>query len=568
MSSPSPTPSPTPWATTPYEPTSAVDHFHGLLRMRVAGVFTGAKSDAFPVDDPADTDYYASVAATAFIPLGVVLIFMIPFYWTFLCCRNGCCHDTFYRRFGCMCCSSAKGEGCLRNGHPKGHPLLARGVLLVSFCLVIGLNVGIDNVRLEVSELLLKVSELLDGVSDMMSDLNDYALDMNVTAGKISSYASALDCADDYSDQTESISDASGTIAEYAVLISDSIGTLPRELGKMSDNIAENGDTYVNYAGLALAALGVLYAVLGLLGTLCFEGKQNPVRCATGWLATTNAFGVLMLIIIALLLAAELTAGLVLGDFCAADVGPSNAFVAIMQSQQDDDNNEGVELIDFYATCQGTNPMTKYLDAQQAAVTNMTDILDEYKDLFIHENMCCDSSYDTDNISPDTVAASCTFYSVSNPSACTTNSVCDYNGGTNNGGCVAAGGCLNASYTGIVNEINYLALDDDGPLVGFFGEFECAEINPKLAKLINEIVCDSLVESLWWMVAVHISVLILMYIVMCLSSFARQAIYESTLDKDQEAEDVKENYANPAAHNEGAGIEVQQQALPALPLPK
>uniref|UniRef100_A0A7S2GB14 Uncharacterized protein n=1 Tax=Florenciella parvula TaxID=236787 RepID=A0A7S2GB14_9STRA len=543
MSSPSPTPSPTPWATTPYEPTSAVDQFHGLLRMRVAGVFTGAKS--FPVDDPADTDYYASVAATAFIPLGVVLIFMIPFYWTFLCCRNGCCHDTFYRRFGCMCCSSAKGEGCLRNGHPKGHPLLARGVLLVSFCLVIGLNVGIDNVRLEVSELLLKVSELLDGVSDMMSDLNDYALDMNVTAGKISSYASALDCADDYSDQTESISDASGTIAEYAVLISDSIGTLPRELGKMSDNIAENGDTYVNYAGLALAALGVLYAVLGLLGTLCFEGKQNPVRCATGWLATTNAFGVLMLIIIALLLAAELTAGLVLGDFCAADVGPSNAFVAIMQSQQDDDNNEGVELIDFYATCQGTNPMTKYLDAQQAAVTNMTDILDEYKDLFIHENMCCDSSYDTNNISPDTVAASCTFYSASNPSACTTDSVCDYNGGTNNGGCVAAGGCLNASYTGIVNEINYLALDDDGPLVGFFGEFECAEINPKVAKLINEIVCDSLVESLWWMVAVHISVLILMYIVMCLSSFARQAIYESTLDKDQEAEDVKENYANP-----------------------
>ena len=77
---------------------------------------------------------------------------------------------------------------------------------------------------------------------------------------------------------------------------------------------AENGDTYVNYAGLALAALGVLYAVLGLLGTLCFEGKQNPVRCATGWLATTNAFGVLMLIIIALLLAGELTAGIVLGD--------------------------------------------------------------------------------------------------------------------------------------------------------------------------------------------------------------------------------------------------------------
>jgi len=493
--------------------------------MRVAGVFTGAKS--FPVDDPADTDYYASVAATAFIPLGVVLIFMIPFYWTFLCCRNGCCHDTFYRRFGCMCCSSAKGEGCLRNGHPKGHPLLARGVLLVSFCLVIGLNVGIDNVRLEVSELLLKVSELLDGVSDMMSDLNDYALDMNVTAGKISSYASALDCADDYSDQTESISDASGTIAEYAVLISDSIGTLPRELGKMSDNIAENGDTYVNYAGLALAALGVLYAVLGLLGTLCFEGKQNPVRCATGWLATTNAFGVLMLIIIALLLAGELTAGIVLGDFCAADAGPLNALASVMESQVDDD--EAVGMMSFYATCQGTNPLSAYLDTQQEAVTNMTDILDSYKDLFIHTNMCCDSAYDTDNIDPDTVADSCTFYSASNPSACTTNSVCDYSGGTNNGGCVAAGGCSNTSFTGIVKEINYLAIDDDGPLVGFFAEFACSEINPKLAKLVNEVMCDNVVESLWWMVAVHISVLVIMYLVMIVSSFARQVIYEANM---------------------------------------
>ena len=31
-----------------------------------------------------------SVVATAFIPLAVVIIFLIPFYWFFLCCRNGC----------------------------------------------------------------------------------------------------------------------------------------------------------------------------------------------------------------------------------------------------------------------------------------------------------------------------------------------------------------------------------------------------------------------------------------------------------------------------------------------
>ena len=412
------------------------------------------------------------------------------------------------------------------------------------FCLVIGLNLGINNVRTELNSGAEMMSELLADMSDMMTDLNDYALEMNSTAGLISNYATNLDCSSDYASQMSSIGDASDTIAVNAVLISNQIGDLPEQLSDSSDNVGNEGEAFINQAGMALAGLGVLYALFGIFGTICFEGSQHPWRCATGWLAATNAFGVLMLIIIALLLAGELTIGFVLADFCAADVGPSNALVSLMASQTDD-GNEGVELMDFYATCQGANPMSALLDTQQAAVTNMTDILDEYKDLFIHENMCCDSSYDTDNIDPDTVAASCTFYSASNPSACTTDSLCDYNGGTNNGGCVAAGGCLNASYTGIVNEINYLALDDDGPLVGFFGEFECAEINPKLAKLINEIMCDSLVESLWWMVAVHISVLILMYIVMCLSSFARQAIYESTLDKDQEAEDVKENYANP-----------------------
>ena len=44
--------------------------------------------DAFPVDGAGDREYreyLSGVVATAFIPLGVVLVFMIPFYWMFLC---------------------------------------------------------------------------------------------------------------------------------------------------------------------------------------------------------------------------------------------------------------------------------------------------------------------------------------------------------------------------------------------------------------------------------------------------------------------------------------------------
>ena len=81
------TPSPTPWATTPYEPTGAVDHFHGCLRMRLAGSISG--TNTFPVDDPTNRDYYEGVLATAFIPLGVVITLMIPIYWMFLCLRSG-----------------------------------------------------------------------------------------------------------------------------------------------------------------------------------------------------------------------------------------------------------------------------------------------------------------------------------------------------------------------------------------------------------------------------------------------------------------------------------------------
>ena len=75
------TPSPTPWATTPYVVTGAVESFHDS--MRVMG------TNEFPYDDPMDTVYYTGVVATAFLPLVVVVAFMIPYYWFFLCCRNG-----------------------------------------------------------------------------------------------------------------------------------------------------------------------------------------------------------------------------------------------------------------------------------------------------------------------------------------------------------------------------------------------------------------------------------------------------------------------------------------------
>ena len=59
-------------------------------------------------------------------------------------------------------------------------------------------------------------------------------------------------------------------------------------------------------------------------------------------------------------------------------------------------------------------------------------------------------------------------------------------------------------------------------------------MNPQLAKLVNEIMCDSFIESLWWMAAVHICVFVLMFLVMLMSSFARQVVLEAASEEATE----------------------------------
>lgn len=144
----------------------------------------------------------------------------------------------------------------MRTGHPSNRPMLARGVLLVLFSLIIGLNLGINNVRTELNVGATKMSELLDDMSDMMYDLKTYALEMNSTAALISYHANNLGCSDDYADQMDAIGDASETIAVNAVLIADQIGDLPETLADSSDSVGDDGEAFINQAGLALAGLG------------------------------------------------------------------------------------------------------------------------------------------------------------------------------------------------------------------------------------------------------------------------------------------------------------------------
>lgn len=93
--------------------------------------------------------------------------------------------------------------------------------------------------------------------------------------------------------------------------------------------------------------------------------------------------------------------------------------------------------------------------------------------------------------------------------------------------------------------------------------------------MVNDVMCDDLVASFWWLVATHISVLIIMYLTMIWSSFARQVVMEVNMEQSEDdkiKEDMKGIYPN--AHkdtNKDTGVMEIEQAgseLPMLPMPK
>lgn len=536
------TPSPTPFATTPFEPTFAVDEFHEMVRLY------GGNTFAFD-----DRDYWYGISVSACLPVILVFLF-IPIYWIFLCCRTGCCANcccyfqyewtkSCFKHYCCFCpitcCAKMDEEDVKRNiRHDicQGKGLEARAVLFIMFAFLAGINIYITTAGDALISGMKNTADLLSDVGEEFSDLQSYAQDLNSSSTIIIANARGMDCSSGTSsDVAEQSVETLGKVIQAAALaILDILDGLPEKLDSWADFVEERGIKYVNMGVIAMAALGLVYAAIGLVGTLCFERHNDRccslnffLRASTNFLALANIVACPLLVIFAVMLMVELYIGFPLADFCAA--GPANTLVTGLQDAAGD-SSFVTTTFSYYTQCSGTNPFKSDYDTMAASVDNITNIMDEYKKLFVSVKLCCDGSSSVDESSAaESLYASCDLYyntaKASTADCSVSGQTCDFSTGST-GFCIDGGGCSNTSFVAINNEIDTVFADSTGPLGLFYSAFGCANINPLFAKLLNTILCSDLTEALYYLVFSHGCTLSMMAICMILSSFMRQTIWK------------------------------------------
>lgn len=524
------TPAPTPWVTTPFEVTTAIDRVRSL---RVYG------DDEFPADDPENEDYWIGVVVAAAMPLVWAGVIFPLCYWWFLCCRNGCCKIFKCCPCPCFrCCCAEKHEGCRANlVCIRGAPLRARFMLFIGFAIIIGLHGGLLYGFNSLTSASDKVSDSLVDVGDVFTDLDSYMQDWSDSAYDLIEAANGLNCTEEYASELgDEVKDLGWEMANLSSSVIDLIGDLPDKAYDLSDKVSGN-----EYGWLVITplAIGFLFAAVGLLGTICFESADK--RCckfASSCLLIGNCIAIPLMFCVCVLLSAELLIGYPVADFCAR--GPAETLADLAVSQFDD-GQDFTEVLTYYTSCSGENPMQEYYDDGVAAAENVTELLDDYKDVFISESLCCETSWvqsygdDLASADPDELEANCLFYG---SNGCTVDNFCTYNGSATSGLCSAGAACDNSSYVAMHEEIDYILLDEDGPLNNFYSTFECATINPILEKLLSHALCTDTMDGLYYLIGTHAAVVALMSTTLIFSSFVRQAILRADVD-DSESHSYK-----------------------------
>ena len=553
-----PTPSPTPFATMPFQPTFAVDAFHGMVRLSGGSTF-----------DYEDTNYWLGITYSSALPVLLTILF-IPLYWMFLCCRGGwwakcCCFCNYgWTKLCFSVCSCCKPCCENKDGNEKScniqreifpqKPRLAKAVLAIMFGALGGTNIYIITAGESLLGGIRNTASLLSDLGHEFVVLQTYAMDLNASAEIIVSNANNMGCANGTSSEVaeDAVVSMGGVLRSASLSILELLDGLPERLDDWKYEVRDRGIFYVNMGTIAMTSLGLTYSAIGLLGTLCIELPKYGLcgRCSTSLLAIANILALPLLLIFAIMMMVELTIGFPLADFCAA--GPSNTLVSGLEDVFGISSTITTTFA-YYTQCSGTNPFQSYYDQSVTAADNITGILDEFKNLFISTDLCCGNSSLVEASSPvSELTVSCDFY----PSSAKASAVgcflrgnyCNYDSGNNNGVCVDGGRCSNSSYTAIVNQVDYVAAEADGPLNMFYIAFGCAKMNPLFVKLLNIIMCTDLTEALYYLVGSHGATLAMMALCMLFSSFMRQTLWLSSPGVDK----YREGYnAGSGADNSG-----------------
>mmetsp|Transcript_28581 Transcript_28581/g.33776 ORF Transcript_28581/g.33776 Transcript_28581/m.33776 type:complete len:567 (+) Transcript_28581:28-1728(+) len=320
------TPSPTVFAPAEYSAGEVVQNLHKYPH------YNGA--DTFSLDG----EYWVAIE-TMFYLTCFVGFAVIVFQWFFFCFES-CCRCCEKR----MKCSSFVLRSLL-------------GFLFLWLLAGTGLSYwGRNEFQLGAS----RVYDLCIKLSDTFKSLEEYAASINTRAAKEVAL-SGIVCSNATS-LTSQMTDATTglqTASQGVVDLLDGLGLTIEEVGTLFETTIPR---FIDWGiGLVTAFIG-LTVFFGFWTVLCGSARRRRLLIA---------FSACVLVILCPLIAFELTLSVVLSDFC---VGLESGDGPIMVMANDYAPSSTLSLINYYGTCNGTNPISDFLGdaADEILVINST----------------------------------------------------------------------------------------------------------------------------------------------------------------------------------------------------
>lgn len=388
-----PTSAPTAFTADTYKANWVVETVHG---------FYHHDQDDF---DSGDSDYKKSIAYmfVGCAAIGVIAC-IFSLFWN-ACSTLPCC------RICCTCCFKKQYGACGRYFCMFMY-ILAGVVILATYQGRTEMMKAIDN-----------SVDVLNDIGDIFSSLEDDGDDLGDASSDFTTYSASSACSGGVTAQLENYA---SSFASGSSTLSSLFDGLDSKMYRAADLFEGYSDTYLTnfWAGLcALVWSLVIWSIISICTTKC---KCDD--CIKAFL------GALILLIITAVLAVLLTFNMGLADFCYADPAVGLISAGEENLKLDDDQ---VNIIEYYATCDGDNPFAASFNATFVAMKSLNDTL-------------ADQSV---------------------------RSLCD---------------------TTSINKLQAATSTATTALSGIKTSFQCSNINPHFIRVLHKVLCQNLVDGLFY----------------------------------------------------------------------
>jgi len=425
-------PAPTPAADSLY-----VKNLHDFPR--------GPYSAAFDINDVEYQHGCAFIFATV-IAVAVLLILIYVFFLFARCCCK-CCQisDASMRNHEARCGATGQ-RMCLFLW------LLLTMVLMC--CSYIGRNEFIEGVE--------RLTDASDSLGDIFLELNtqgdllvDAASDLNTTIAGISCESPGDD---------DPVAEFSGYATAFLTAVNalnemwDGLDTKFYDIGEVFE---ERGPQFVDMGVMAIVMLVGFVCVIGVLADLLSN-------CPGGFLLFNLAslIGILVMLILTVIIALELTMSVVISDFCSAGIDQS--FLDAMQNDIGLED-ETLKLVTYYVSCGGVNPLFSAMNASIIELEGLNATAHETAQIEYGGDKVCTPTAD-------------------------------------------------------VKELGTISVDSLGTLDDIQGTIGCGEINPIYQTVTHELLCINLVQGLYWLWTVQVGAAIMLYIGLYVISYTKEKV--------------------------------------------